>query len=167
MADAPRHHYVIDLEEAAVADPWLDFEVDLVTASPEDTERLAELMIEAYRGTIDDDGESLGEARQEVETFMKGSPLLDSSHVAIVDEDVAGAILVGRWREEPLVAYVMTRPEFKNQGLGTVLVRASIRSLREAGAKRVHAFITDGNVASEALFRGAGAVLAGDETRDS
>lgn len=159
MTETRRHHYVVELDGPKGADPWLDFEVSLRTPSRTDIEELAELMLEAYLGTIDYEGETVEEARQEVTSYFDGSPLLDSSYVATVDEGMAGAILLSEWRDEPLVGYVMTRPEYKNQGLGSLLLRASLATLRQAGEERVHAFITEGNIASEALFRGVGAEL--------
>lgn len=150
---------MIELDRPKGADPWLDFEVSLRTPAETDIEELAGLMLEAYLGTIDYEGETIEAARQEVRSYFEGSPLLDSSYVAMVDESMAGATLLSEWRDEPLVGYVMTRPEYKNQGLGGVLLRASLATLRQAGERRVHAFITEGNMASEALFRGVGAEL--------
>lgn len=156
MPEPSRHHYVVDLSDAPGSDPWLDFEVDLRPPTESDRDELAVLMLEAYRGTIDYEGETLKEARQEVSSYFESSPLLTSSYVALIDGTLAGAILLSNWEGKPLVGYVMTRPEYKNQGLGTLLLRESLRALREAGETKVHAFITEGNTASEALFRGAG-----------
>lgn len=162
MPDPVKHHYVIELDDSPGAGPWLDFEVDLRAPEGDDTDELAALMLDAYEGTIDYDGETVDDARKEVSSYFEASPLLGSSFVAMVDETMVGAILVSEWKGTPLIGYVMTRPEYKNQGLGSLLLRASLRALREAGEERVHAFITDGNIASEALFRGVGAHLVPD-----
>lgn len=162
MADSVKHHYVIEIDDSPGAAPWLDFQVDLKTPTGDDTDHLAALMLDAYEGTIDDDGETIDDARREVSEYFETSPLLDCSFVAMIDATLAGAILVSEWDGKPLIGYVMTRPEYKNQGLGSLLLRASLRALREAGETRVHAFITDGNTASEALFRGAGADRVAD-----
>lgn len=162
MSDPVKHHYVIELGDSPGATPWLDFEVDLRLATTADTDDLTELMLDAYRGTVDYDDESLEDARVEMSDYFDGSPLLDHSFVATVDGTIVGAILLSEWRGKPLIGYVMTRPEYKNQGLGSLLLRASLRALRGEGKERVHAFITEGNTASEALFRGAGAVRVTD-----
>lgn len=160
MPEPIKHHYVVELDDDPAADPWLDFEVELRKPHKGDIAELGDLMLDAYRGTIDYDGESIDEAESEVSDFFASSPHLDASYIAEVNGSVAGAILVASWQQEPLVSYVMTRPEYKNQGLGTLLLQETLNTLRKDGAERVHAFITDGNTASEALFRGAGARLA-------
>lgn len=159
MPERIKHHYVIELGEDPLASPWLDFEVELRTPQKGDLADLAELMLDAYRGTIDYDGESIDEAESEVSDYFASSPIAEASYVATVDGAIAGAILVSTWQQEPLISYVMTRPEYKNQGLGTLLLSEAMRTLRNSGNERVHAFITDGNTASVALFRGAGARL--------
>lgn len=164
MPEPTKHHYVIELGDPPGADPWLDFKVELKVPSKADVDDLAQLMLDAYRGTIDYDGESIDEAKAELTDYLESSPRLASSYVAMVDGTMAGAILLATWSGEPLVSYVMTRPEYKNQGLGTALLQASLRALRHEGEERVHAFITDGNTASEALFRGAGADLVKPDT---
>lgn len=162
MASETKHHYLIELDALSGADPWLDFEVELRAPTPDDIAELGALMVDAYRGTVDYQGETIEEAREEIDDFFEESADLEASYVALVDDKPVGAILTSTWEGDPLVSYVMTRPEYKNQGLATMLLRTSLRALRERGAQRVHAFITEGNIASEALFRGAGAILTED-----
>lgn len=162
MAERIKHHYVIELVNDPVASPWLDFDVELRRPQKGDLTDLAELMLDAYRGTIDYDGESIDEAESEVSDYFASSPMEEASYVATVEGSIAGAILVSTWQQEPLISYVMTRPEYKNQGLGTLLLSEAMSTLRQSGNDRVHAFITDGNTPSVALFRGAGAKLIED-----
>jgi RimJ/RimL family protein N-acetyltransferase len=54
------------------------------------------------------------------------------------------------------VAYVLTAPEWKRQGVALGLLVATLRALRDAGDEYVDATITEGNVASERLFAAAG-----------
>lgn len=127
-----------------------------------DAEGLAELMLDAYRGTIDFDGsETLDDARGEVASFFEGDanpPLLGCSWLYADGDVVLAACLVTHWtaRGCPLVAYVMTRADHKGQGLAGRLVRMSLTSLRDAGYREVRAAITDGNVPSERIFAGLG-----------
>jgi RimJ/RimL family protein N-acetyltransferase len=152
-----RHGYVVDLGRLIGADPILEDPITLRRPTLEDRDDLARLMLDAYRGTIDYDGEDLEAALNEVDGYLGGSPMLDMSRVAILEGWVVGAVLVTLWRDEPLIGYVMTVPEHKNKGLATTLLRDSLSALAVEGWSTAHAFITEGNVPSEALFLGVGA----------
>lgn len=126
-----------------------------------DAEALAGLMLDAYRGTIDFDDETLDDARAEVAGFLAGRndpPMLECSRAAWFDGELAAACLAGWWaaREAPLIAYCLTRAVDKGRGLGTWLLARTLDALVEAGHGAVWAVITDGNLPSQALFRGAG-----------
>jgi GNAT superfamily N-acetyltransferase len=144
MTTTRRYTYYLDLAELGDPAGIRDAAADAVRQPhPDDLEALAELMLSAYRGTIDDDGETLEDAIREVRSFFDGAPLLEASLVA---EDRAGlrsACLVSRYDGSPLVAYVMTRPGSKGRGHAGRLLR-------------VLAAITDGNTPSERLFRRLG-----------
>jgi RimJ/RimL family protein N-acetyltransferase len=157
MAEVPRHQYVVELSRLEGADPVLEDPVTLRRPTHGDHEDLAELMLEAYRGTIDYDGEDLVAAREEVDAYLRTSPLLEVSCLASLGAETVGAVLVTLWRDEPLIGYVMTRPEHKNRGLATLMLRTTLRALADEGWARANAFITEGNVPSEALFFGVGA----------
>ncbi len=123
-----------------------------------DASLLAELMLDAYRGTIDDDGETFDDALAEVNAFFAGErggqPWLMMSYLALVDTHVVGACLTGEWRERqlPIIAYVMTSANWKKQGIGRQLVGQVLKVLNENGYPEVRAVITEGNKPSENLF---------------
>ena len=123
----------------------------------DDAEWLAQLMLDAYRGTIDDEGETISDAREEVARYLAGRPLLEHSWLRLEDADAVAACLVA-WstRECPMVAYVMTASAWKGRGLASTLVELSLRSLAQAGHAEVRAWITEGNVPSETVLRRAG-----------
>jgi ribosomal protein S18 acetylase RimI-like enzyme len=98
-------------------------------------------MIEAYRGTIDYDDETVEDALGEVQTYLAGGrggrPLLDDSRLAFAGPHLVGACLAGEW---------------KNRGVGEQLLRAVLSALREQGHQEVRAVITEDNVPSERLL---------------
>jgi len=157
MTARRRYTYCLDLGELEDPAATRDAAADAVRQPHRaDLEALAELMLSAYRGTIDDEGESLEDAIQEVGSFFDGAPLLEASLVA---EDRAGlqsACLVSRYDGNPLIAYVMTRPGSKGRGHAGRLVRSTLQRLKQAGEHQVLAAITDGNTPSERLFRRLG-----------
>jgi len=127
-----------------------------------DVPGLAELMISAYRGTIDYDDESVEDAVDEVEAYLAGErggePLLEESRLAFVGDQLVGACLAGMWDERgaPLISYIMTRAEWKNRGVARYLLGAVLQALQEKGYAEVRAAITVGNTPSEQLFAGMG-----------
>ena len=147
--------YEIDLSASPTDD---QVEMDGVrTVSPADLDALGDLMLDAYMGTIDYDGEDYEDAVTEVGDFLAASPLLDHSYAVEVDGDLASAALVSLYDDQPFIGYVMTRAEHKGQGLARTVTRRALDSLAESGHEVVVFYITDGNLPSEALFRSLGA----------
>jgi hypothetical protein len=126
-----------------------------------DLDRLAELMLDSYIGTIDYEGEGIDEAHAEVTDYLDAEPLLDSSWVLEDGDLFLAAILISIWGDGPLVGFVMTRGAAKGHHVAATLLERSLESLREAGWTSVDAFITEGNAPSERLFASAGAVKVG------
>ena len=148
--------YEIDLTRRK-AESERDPRIRAVTNS--DVDGLAHLMLNAYRGTIDYEGEGLDEAVAEVRSFLDGeAPILDSS--LVIDEGGAllSGILVLMLDGSPFIGSIMTAPEHKRRGLARTVCAASLGNLAADGHDRVVFYITDGNLASEGLFRSLGAV---------
>jgi RimJ/RimL family protein N-acetyltransferase len=154
LAFVSRSRYVIDLSGV----PPSRLGDDVRAISLDDAEALAHLMLEAYRGTIDYEGEDIDDARAEISSFFDGDPMLEHSWAAVVDRALASAVLVSMFEDAPFISYVMTHPEFKNQGWGGRVVAATLAALADAGHHEVALYITDGNLPSEALFRSLGAL---------
>jgi GNAT superfamily N-acetyltransferase len=113
-----------------------------------DRESLSLLMLESYRGTVDDDGETLDDAREEVRRTFDGeygSLLLDASLVAEHGSRLGSASLVTLRHGLPLLAFTMTHPDAKNRGLATALVGRSIDLLRATGNEWLRLVVTEGN----------------------
>lgn len=150
--------YEIDLSKRVQVDTPDDVTVRAV--SREDLDGLARLMLDAYIGTIDYEGEDLDDAMDEVETFFDdGQSLLDRSLVVEAEGSIVSAILVSIYEGEPFIGYVMTLPSHKNHGLARLATTIALENLATDGDERAVLYITEGNVASEALFRSVGAVL--------
>jgi L-amino acid N-acyltransferase YncA len=158
-----RNEYFLKLPRIPLADASLnDSILQIRTAQVADVASLAELMIDAYRGTIDYDGETFEDALSEVNAFLAGErggpPWLTMSYLAFVDSQLVGACLTGEWSERqlPIIAYVMTSANWKKQGIGRQLLGQVLNELSEQGYSEVRAVITEGNKPSENLFRQIG-----------
>ena len=124
---------------------------------PADEEALASLMMRAYVGTVDYEGE--GEALSEVRKTLSGDrgPFLWSeSNVVPREGTLACATLVTRWNGEPLVAFAMTDARFKRQGLARACMLSSMHQLRAVGERQLSLFVTLANVEAVSLYRSLG-----------
>ena len=137
-------------------------ELELSPVQVADAPALAELMLDAYRGTVDDDGETYDDALAEVHAYLNGErggpPWLAVSRQALVNRRLVSACLVGEWSERqlPIIAYVLTRADWKRRGIGRQLLFSVLEVLREKRVSEVRAVITEGNEPSEKLFRQLG-----------
>ena len=132
-----------------------------------DVEGLAKLMLAAYRGTIDDEGETLDSARAEIQrTFAAeyGRFLPDCSWLVEHGDTIRAACLAtyfDMW-QAPIVAFVMTDPAAKGQGLATNLIKHSMNSLLVQGYTRLCLAVTEGNTPAQHIYN-----LLGFEVEES
>jgi len=118
-------------------------------------DELARLMLDAYRGTIDDEGENLADALVAIDHYLAHAAREYS--IVVRDSDtLAGIAFVSMVADIPYVDPIVVTPRLKRTGVGRAAVQALLTSLRNDGVEVVGATITDGNVASEGLFTGLG-----------
>ncbi len=118
--------------------------------------QLGSLMMDAYAGTVDYEGETEEQAVEEVDDYLAGAAYLPVSYVMDDGGAIQSACLVSCPVGIPLIGYVMTRAEQKNRGLAAALLDASIHAIWAAGHEEARAFITEGNLPSERIFTRAG-----------
>lgn len=139
--------------------------VPLRTTHPDEQQRdrLAALMLDAYRNTIDDEGESLDDALSAIDYYL-ASIMRPYSHVMLDGSDLVAFAFVVVVNDMHYIDPVVVASARKRLGLGDALVRRCLRSLADSGVSEVGATITDGNVASERLFSGLGFTRHGSWT---
>ena len=122
---------------------------------PADAPSLGQLMLDAYRGTIDEQDKTLAEAIGHVQRFFAGEfgdPLLGSSYVAPEEDEPRSVTLVSLFEGEPLLAQVYTSPAWANRGFAATLIQMSMNGLADAGFQFLNLFVTEGNQAAEHLY---------------
>lgn len=121
----------------------------------EETSPLAELMLDAYRGTVDDEGESIADAEAVVAELFAGAfgtfDRVASSLVGAVSSPLA-ATLVTIERGSPLIAFSMTRPSAARQGHARRGLRHAFGVLARAGWTEVTLVVTATNHAAVSLY---------------
>ncbi|NUQ53048.1 MAG: GNAT family N-acetyltransferase [Phycisphaerales bacterium] len=125
----------------------------------EDAEALGVLMLEAYRGTIDDGGETLDDARGEVvKTLTGGYGAFDFEASEVIEREgvvVAGTI-VTHYEGLPMIAFSLTLPAWRRLGLARGGLLRAMERLTLAGHARVQLAVTRGNTAAERLYESLG-----------
>lgn len=134
---------------------------DARNISNNDTHLLGSLMLNAYLDTIDYNGESLEDAVSEIQATINGKygPFMDKCSFLIERDGKAISASIITWFDEekkPLLAFSMTHPDFKNQGLGTYLLKKSINALLEEGYRELYLVVTDGNKPALHLYEKLG-----------
>lgn len=131
----------------------------LRAVGPSDVEALAHLMLQAYRGTIDDEGETLSDALTEVQRTCSGGYGAfdaDASCVAEVQGRLVSAVLVTRHQGGPWVAFTMTAPPAGRMGWARRCLASAIAVLAARGERHLRLVVTVGNLPAVALYRGLG-----------
>jgi ribosomal protein S18 acetylase RimI-like enzyme len=124
-----------------------------------DAAALGDLMLAAYRGTVDDEGETREDAVAEVERVLAGSygPFVsDASFVVEGDDGLLGASLVAIWESRPLLLYLVVRPDAKRRGIGTALLVETGNALAAGGHLELDLFVTESNEPAVNLYRKLG-----------
>lgn len=152
----PRRRFLL----AAPVRPW-PVQVDAHARPPvaADAEALARLMLDAYRGGVDDEGETPAQARAVVDQLFAGEfgPLLYSlSEVTERDGVLVAATLLTLFEGGPFLAFTLTDPQWRRQGLAAAGLRRAFKRLADGDEPWLRLVVTQGNTAAEALYESLG-----------
>jgi len=125
----------------------------LANTTEADTAEIVDLLLDAYRGTIDEDPEY--DPLQELSEWRRVDQANDgASFVAREDGRIVGASLIGRELAAPILYEIAVSEGARRRGLARMLLAASMANLPDAHL--LAAWVTEGNVASESLLRSCG-----------
>lgn len=151
-----RHEYRLVRSDFRPSGRSLPDGYQIRVATTADHLELADLMMDAYVGTIDYEGETPEQAVEEVGGYLESEAYLEVSQVAVSGGVIQCAVMMSRIAGIPLVGFVMTRAAVKGRGLASALLDLATDAVWATGAEEIRAFITDGNLPSEAIFTKAG-----------
>jgi ribosomal protein S18 acetylase RimI-like enzyme len=155
-----RVEMVADLEPKPVAS-----DARLRHPRPDDeaeVQSLGRLYYEAYRGTIDDEGDTPEEALEETRRCLRGGYgrfLADCSYVLDADAagELAGAALITHETDgEALLAEAIVHPRYRGQGYARPLIQSAMNACVHRGYRRMWLMVTRHNVPAEGLYRRLG-----------
>lgn len=152
--------------------------------TPADAPALARLMLDAYRGTVDDGGEGPDQATAEVANLLSGGyGIFDLAASEVVcrdcsaqnlersgtggtpvppldstsrDEVIVSATLVTEYDGGAMVAFSMTAPAWQRRGLARAGLLRTMARLRDAGRDRVDLAVTSTNTPAVTLYLSLG-----------
>lgn len=131
------------------------------TLTRADAQALGELLWLADQGTVDDKGETLEQAIEELGQTLEGKygKFLESCSFGFIQEDKivsASVVTFYSFENSPLVAFAMTHPDFKNRGLCQKLMRQSAQALFLAGHPKCHLAVTAANLPALKAYENIG-----------
>lgn len=125
----------------------------------DDRAALGVLMLDAYRGSVDDEGEGPEEAAAEIARLFGGAygrfdPV--RSEVVIRDARIVAATLVTEFEGRALIAFSMTASGWKRRGLARAGLLRTMERLRVAGRDDVWLAVTATNEPARRLYESLG-----------
>jgi GNAT superfamily N-acetyltransferase len=140
-------------------DPPQATALDVVPLDSVEIAELATLMRDAYRGSVDDEGETWDDALAEICATLAGQygPLISEASGAILSPaGLVSCIITARHQGgDPFVVYVMTDPGARKRGLATGLIEFVGQALQKGGDIRMGLAVTVGS-AGESLYERLG-----------
>ena len=124
-----------------------------------DRQGLGTLLFDAYLGTIDQEEETLEQAHAEIDKTISGEygVFLPSSSMVVERSGVLhSAALLTRFHDRPFVAFSITSPHSKNQGLARACISAAMAELLVGGERELHLVVTLANAPALHLYKSLG-----------
>ena len=149
LVEPPPAHKVEDLANDS----------ELLRLGLDDELPLARLMLAAYRGGVDDEGETEADALAIVRDTFDGrvGPFLhDCSYARWRGREMIAAAVVTVFQGMPMIAFCVTDPAHQRQGHGEAVIMAAIAGLEEAGWAKLQLFVNPLNVDAIRLYRRLG-----------
>ncbi len=125
----------------------------------DDAPVIGQFVYDAYRGTIDDQGETPEDALVYVQGVIGGvyGPFLPACSFLIEQSgEMMSAVLITEWEGAPLVADVVTAPQARNQGMASFLLRQAMSALVAHGYTELYLFVTEGNAPAQRVYAALG-----------
>ena len=134
------------------------------SVSLSDAEVLGALMDNAYRDTIDHEGETFEQCVDEMKNTIQGKygPFISQASFMVTHNNKpVSAILMTEWKSQPLVAFTMTDKSYLGKGLAKFLLGKAVSALHGSAWKEIFLVVTEGNTSAESLYEKVGFKNAG------
>lgn len=122
-----------------------------------DFEEIGKLDLLTIKDTVEYSGETQDESIEEIKDTLQGKygEFLKDSSFVVIDNDViiASVICVFSIHEnKPLIAYVMTHPDYQRKGICRFLIMKSLHSLYSIGYGKAYLAVHPNNFSALATY---------------
>lgn len=94
------------------------------------------------------------DSKENIAKYLERNPGL--SFVALDDEVVVGAILVGTDGRRGYVQHLAVKPECRGLGTGARLISSAVDALSQVGIAKTHLFVANENLNAQAFYEKLG-----------
>lgn len=136
-----------------------DFPHEVISAERQYLEEIASCALDAYKGTIDYEGENLEQTIEEVQRVYEGfyGPFMTvASFIYREHEMVYAGLLTCLYRGEPTITYTFTRKSRQRLGYATQLIGLACQRLYELGYHSLFLYVTLENRDALRLYESLG-----------
>ena len=155
MTTRDRAFLIAPIATLRIADPA----VESRRITNDDFAELAQLFLDAYAGSVDDEGETLDDAQAEIRRLLNGDSgeprRTEWRGIYADDGALVSVILCTTYKSIPFIAHVLTQPSFRERGYATSLIREVAASVDAAGGTAIGLMVTRENPAVQ-LYRELG-----------
>lgn len=129
--------------------------------SNDDINDLASAMLDAFRDTVDFEGETLEDLEEEIQGVVEstfGIFISDASFQIRLNAEVASAILISLYEHKPLISELFTRKKYMNLGMASNLIKRSINALFKLGYEELVLYVHPENIEAVNIYKKIGFV---------
>ena len=127
----------------------------------DDILKVATTMLEAYKGTVDQQEETIQEAVLEVEKIINdgyGPFIKEASYWIELNNEAVAVICINIWNGRPLITEIFTGINYRRNGFASELIKASMDVLNQLGYKEIDLNVTKENLKAVHLYEELGFV---------
>jgi GNAT superfamily N-acetyltransferase len=134
---------------------------DVRHPAPGDAETFGALLLNAYHGTVDYEGEDLAASIVSAGEFLDGiyfPPIWEASFAAMKDGRMSSISFVADFEGIPLLVITATEKTAKRTGLASQLIEHSLDALHRHGRPALRLWVTCANTPAVAAYEKLGFV---------
>ena len=133
----------IELKQEPIFDNYIITNFDL-----NHKEEMAFSMLDAYKDTVDYEGEDINDTKAEIENVINngyGKFMIEASFMIKKNNEVASVIVISLYENIPTIIYVFTMKKYAKKGMASYLIKKSMQALYNLGYEKLQLFVTRDN----------------------
>ncbi len=133
----------IELKQETIFDNYVITNFDL-----NHKEEIAFSMLDAYKDTVDYEGEDINDTKAEIENVINngyGTFLIETSFMIKINNEVASVIMISLYEDIPTIIYVFTMKKYTKKKMASCLIKKSMQALYKIGYKKIQLFVSKDN----------------------